>query len=115
MMKPLICLSLIVFSLIAVVEGSLLGGAKPIKDVTDPSVVAIAKYAIDEHNKQSKANLVYDKIVEGKEQVVSGKKYSLVIAAKNGGGGGGASKNYEAVVVERAWEHYRSLESFKAL
>ncbi|CAH2078877.1 unnamed protein product [Thlaspi arvense] len=111
MMKSLICLSLILLPLISVVEGNL-GGWKEIKDISDPNVVALAKYAIDEHNKESKANLVYVKIVKGKEQVVSGKKYDLTIAAKNGGG---ATKNYEAVVVERVWEHYRSLESFKAL
>ncbi|ESQ55793.1 hypothetical protein EUTSA_v10026611mg [Eutrema salsugineum] len=111
MMKSLICLSLIILPLIAVVEGNL-GGWKPIKDVSDPNVEAIAKYAIEEHNKQSKANLVFEKVVRGKEQVVSGKKYDLIIAAKNGGG---ATKNYEAVVVERLWEHFRNLESFKAV
>ncbi|CAF2072905.1 hypothetical protein F2Q70_00035356 [Brassica cretica] len=61
---------------------------------------------------KSKANLVFVKNVEEKEQVVSGKKYNLTIAAKDGGG---ATKNYEAIVVERVWDHYRSLESFKAL
>ncbi|XP_018465130.1 cysteine proteinase inhibitor 4 [Raphanus sativus] len=110
-MKSLICLSLILLPLIAVVEGNL-GGWKNIENLSDPNVVSLAKYAVDEHNKQSKANLVFVKIVEGKEQVVSGKKYDLKIAAKDGGG---ATKNYEAVVVERVWAHYRSLESFKAV
>ncbi|CAN7072226.1 unnamed protein product [Brassica oleracea var. botrytis] len=61
---------------------------------------------------KSKANLVFVKNVEEKEQVVSRKKYNLAIAEKDGGG---ATKNYEAIVVERVWDHYRSLESFKAL
>lgn len=116
-MKSLICLSLILLPLISVVEGGLLGGgglgsAKPIKNLSDPDVVAIAKYAIDEHNKQSKENLVFVKIVEGTTQVVSGTKYVLKIAAKNGSG---KTKNYEAVVVEKLWLHYKNLESFKAL
>lgn len=112
MMKSLICLSLVLLPLISVAEGALLGGWKPIKDVSDPNVVEIAKYAISEHNKVSKPNLVYEKVVHGKEQVVSGKKYDLTIAAKNGGGG---SKNYEAVVWDKPWEKFRKLESFKAV
>ncbi|KAF3495516.1 hypothetical protein F2Q69_00060102 [Brassica cretica] len=111
MMKSLVCLSLILLPLIAVVEGNL-GGWKKIDNLSDPNVVSLAKYAVDEHNKQSKANLVFVKIVEGKEQVINGKKYDLKIAAKDGGG---VTKNYEAVVVERVWAHYRSLESFKAV
>ncbi|WZZ26369.1 hypothetical protein YC2023_009770 [Brassica napus] len=94
-MKCLICLSLILLPLISVVEGNL-GGWKPIKDLSDPNIQAVAKYAVDEHNKQITGNLVFVKIVEGKEQVVSGKTYSLTIAAKNGGAG---TKNYEAVVT----------------
>uniref|UniRef100_A0A1J3H2C1 Cysteine proteinase inhibitor 4 n=1 Tax=Noccaea caerulescens TaxID=107243 RepID=A0A1J3H2C1_NOCCA len=112
MMKSLICLSLILLPLISVVEGGLLGSWKPIKDVSDKDIVSLAKYAIEEHNRQSKANLVFEKVVQGKEQVVSGKMYNLTIAAKSYGG---ATKNYEAVVVERAWENFRDLKSFKAL
>ncbi|XP_010449778.1 PREDICTED: cysteine proteinase inhibitor 4-like [Camelina sativa] len=112
MMKSLICLSLILLPLVSVVESGLLGGAKPIKDVSDPNVVAIANYAIEEHNKQSKENLVFVKVVEGTTQVVSGTKYDLKIAAKNGGG---QIKNYEAVVVEKLWLRSKSLESFKAV
>ncbi|CAN6988296.1 cysteine proteinase inhibitor 4 isoform X1 [Brassica rapa] len=116
MMKCLICLSLILLPLISVVEGNLgglgnLGGWKPI-DLSDLNIQSLANYAIIEHNMQSKANLVFVKIVEGKEQVVTGKRYDLTIAAKDGSG---ATKNYEAIVVERPWDHYKSLESFKAL
>ncbi|XP_033137266.1 cysteine proteinase inhibitor 4 isoform X2 [Brassica rapa] len=110
MMKCLICLSLILLPLISVVEGNL-GGWKPI-DLSDLNIQSLANYAIIEHNMQSKANLVFVKIVEGKEQVVTGKRYDLTIAAKDGSG---ATKNYEAIVVERPWDHYKSLESFKAL
>ncbi|CAN6915792.1 unnamed protein product [Brassica oleracea] len=110
-MKCLICLSLILLPLIFVVEGNL-GGWKPIKDLSDPNIQAVAKYAVDEHNKQITGNLVFVKIVEGKEQVVSGKTYSLTIAAKNGGAG---TKNYEAVVVETMRSHHFGLQSFKAL
>ncbi|KAL1194674.1 Cysteine proteinase inhibitor 4 [Cardamine amara subsp. amara] len=112
MMKTLICVSLILLPLVSVVESGLIGGWTPIKDVSDPSVTEIGKYAITEHNKQSKANLKYEKIVKGKTQVVAGTKYDLIIAAKSYGG---VTKKYKAVVVERVWEHFRSLESFKAM
>ncbi|VVA93420.1 unnamed protein product [Arabis nemorensis] len=112
MMKSLICLSLVLLPLISVVEGGLLGGWKPIKDVSDPNVVEIAEFAISEHNKVSKPGLVYEKVVQGKQQVVAGTKYDLVIAAKNGGG---RSKNYEAVVWDKPYEKFRKLESFKAV
>ncbi|KAG7616234.1 Cysteine proteinase inhibitor 4 [Arabidopsis thaliana] len=116
MMKSLICLSLILLPLVSVVEGlgggGGLGSRKPIKNVSDPDVVAVAKYAIEEHNKESKEKLVFVKVVEGTTQVVSGTKYDLKIAARDGGG---KIKNYEAVVVEKLWLHSKSLESFKAL
>lgn len=111
MMKYLICLSLILLPLLSVVEGNL-GGWQPIKDLSDPNIQAVAKFAVDEHNKQTTSSLVLVKIVEGKQQVVSGMIYSLTIAAKNGGAG---TKNYEAVVVERVSDHYKGLQSFKAL
>ncbi|KAJ0236711.1 Cystatin domain-containing protein [Hirschfeldia incana] len=111
MMKCLICVSLILLPLLSIVEGNL-GGWQPIKDLSDPNIQAIAKYAVDEHNKQTTSNLVLVKIVEGKKQVVSGMRYSLTIAAKNGGAG---TKNYEVVVVEGVGGHSRGLQSFKAL
>ncbi|KAL0727748.1 hypothetical protein Bca4012_023841 [Brassica carinata] len=111
MMKCLICIPLILLPLLSAVEGNL-GGWQPITDLSDPNIQAVAKFAVDEHNKQTTANLVFVKIVEGKEQVVSGKTYSLTIAAKNGTAG---TKNYEAVVVERMRDHYKGLVSFKAL
>ncbi|CAN7110257.1 unnamed protein product [Brassica rapa subsp. narinosa] len=82
------------------------------KDLSDPNIQAVAKYAVDEHNKQITGNLVFVKILKGKEQVVAGKTYSLTIAAKNGGAG---TKNYEAVVVETLRSHHFGLQSFKAL
>ncbi|RID79124.1 hypothetical protein BRARA_A01892 [Brassica rapa] len=99
MMKCLICLSLILLPLISI-------------DLSDLNIQSLANYAINEQNMRSKVNLVFVKIVKEKEQMVSTKKYNLTIAAKDGGGN---TKNYEAILVERAWDNYRSLESFKAL
>lgn len=57
------------------------GGPSRIEDVTDPSVVAAADFAVTEMNKQSNSvyKLVRSKIVAGTVQVVSGLKYVLLI------------------------------------
>ncbi|XP_010542197.1 PREDICTED: cysteine proteinase inhibitor 5 [Tarenaya hassleriana] len=104
MMKALMVLSLMMLSVMA--EGALLGGWKPIKDVSDPHVVEIAKYAVEEHNKQSKTDLKLDRVVSGQTQVVAGTNYKLIIAASDG-------KSYEAIVWEKPWEHFRKLTSFR--
>ncbi|KAJ4912405.1 hypothetical protein Rs2_07026 [Raphanus sativus] len=98
MMKSLICLSLILLplSLIFVVEG-FHGKSVPIKDVSAPNVIEVAKYAIDEHNSETNDNLMFVEIVEGKREVLSAIIYDLIIAVKNEGG---ATKNYKAVVME---------------
>ncbi|XP_010545484.1 PREDICTED: cysteine proteinase inhibitor 4-like [Tarenaya hassleriana] len=106
--RSMIVLCLIVLPLVA--GGSLLGGWQPIKDVNDPKVVEIAKYAVSEHNKQSKSDLTYERVDEGQTQVVSGIRYRLVVQAKNGAAG--KSKFYLATVVDGATGK-RVLKSFK--
>ncbi|MFS7950521.1 putative Cystatin domain-containing protein [Helianthus anomalus] len=90
-------------------EGTLAGGWKPIPDVTDPTVVDIAKFAVDEHNKEAHAALKFVKVVKGESQVVSGKNYNLTIMAADGGAG----KNYVALVWDKPWQKFRKLVSFK--
>ncbi|MCE5167191.1 hypothetical protein HAX54_041840, partial [Datura stramonium] len=62
----------------------IVGGGKPITDVTAPEIVEIGKFAVDEHNKKAKTNLVFQKIIKGESQVVEGIHYQLVIMAKDG-------------------------------
>ncbi|KAL2341368.1 hypothetical protein Fmac_009308 [Flemingia macrophylla] len=87
------------------------GGWSPIKNVTEPHVVEIAKYAVREYDKRSGAKLKLVKVVKGETQVVSGTNYRLVLAAKDGS----ATANYQAVVWEKPWLHFRNLTSFKPL
>ncbi|KAE8689669.1 Cysteine proteinase inhibitor 1 [Hibiscus syriacus] len=89
-------------------ESNLPGGWSPIENITDPHVTEIAKFAVSEYNKQSKASLELVKVVKGESQVVSGMNYRLVLKAKNGT----AVKTYQAVVWEKEWQNYRSLTSF---
>ncbi|KAK3432187.1 hypothetical protein EUGRSUZ_E03919 [Eucalyptus grandis] len=87
----------------------LVGGWESIKNLNDPYVQEIAKFAIKTHNDQAKTGLVLEKVVKGETQVVAGTNYKLVVAAKDGAD----TKNFEAVVWDKPWEHFRSLTSFK--
>ncbi|KAJ4865866.1 hypothetical protein Rs2_52618 [Raphanus sativus] len=111
-MKSLICLSLILLPLFSVVEGQGIGS--PMLKEVDEEVVLLAMFAVSEHNRQSKANLVYRNVVQETMQVVHGLLYRLIISAKNGSRG--AVKNYEAVVWEKPLgqgQHSKILVSFK--
>ncbi|XP_009629445.1 cysteine proteinase inhibitor 1-like [Nicotiana tabacum] len=89
----------------------LAGGWRPIKNITDPEVVEIGKFAVNEHNKEAKTKLEFEKIMNGESQVVAGINYRLVIAAKDGG----EPHQYMAEVWDKPWEKYRNLTSFKDL
>ncbi|KAI7756892.1 hypothetical protein M8C21_030306 [Ambrosia artemisiifolia] len=89
-------------------EGTPTGGWKPIPNVTDPTVVDIGKFAIDEHNKEAHKSLKFVKVVKGESQVVAGMNYNLTITAADG-----PEKNYVALVWDKPWEKFRQLVSFK--
>ncbi|KAK4353744.1 hypothetical protein RND71_025938 [Anisodus tanguticus] len=93
-------------------KGGLLGGWSPITDTHDRQVVEIGKFAVDQHNKEAKSNLVFKRVVKGETQVVAGTNYRLVIAAKDGSH---SSSKYLAIVWDKPWENYRNLTSFKKL
>ncbi|KAL2473500.1 Cysteine proteinase inhibitor 5 [Forsythia ovata] len=85
-----------------------LGGYKPIDNPNDPTVIEIAKFAVDEHNKEAKTNLKFQRVVKGEKQLVHGLNYKLVISAVDGA----AAQNYVAVVYDKPWENF-SLTSFE--
>ncbi|KAM0950356.1 putative Cystatin domain-containing protein [Dioscorea sansibarensis] len=89
----------------------LLGGSHPIKNLKDPHILDIANFAVTEHNKEAKSNLIFQRVIKGKIQVVQGLDYYLILEAKDG------TKicKYEAVVWEMEWLHFRNLTSFKLL
>ncbi|MQL98429.1 hypothetical protein Taro_031137 [Colocasia esculenta] len=93
----------------AVRREPLVGGYQKIKDVNDPHIKEIGLYAVTEHNRLSGQSLVFVGVVSGRQQVVAGMNYDLVIKARDGRR---APALYEAVVYERAWENYRNLTSF---
>ncbi|KAI3697674.1 hypothetical protein L6452_30770 [Arctium lappa] len=94
---------------VALGDKALVGGWKPITNVTDPTVVDNGKFAVDEHNKKYEESLKFKKMVSGESQVVAGINYNLTITAVDGS----VENNYVAVVYVRPWEKFRMLVSFK--
>lgn len=62
----------------------LLGGYKPIKDIADPYIQSIGEFAVNEHNKQAKTELKFQKVISGKFQIVAGTNYHLRLTALEG-------------------------------
>ncbi|KAH1055595.1 hypothetical protein J1N35_033660 [Gossypium stocksii] len=89
-------------------QDALTGGWTPIKNIKDPHVIEIAKFAINEYKKKSKGNLKLEEVEKGETQVVSGINYKLVLQAKDET----ADNSYEAVVWEKAWLKFRKLTFF---
>ncbi|KAL9398047.1 hypothetical protein Peur_007008 [Populus x canadensis] len=109
MKRQILTLSLLFIAVtVVVVDAALLGGWSPIKDLKDKHVVEIAEFAVAEHNKEAKSNLMLESIVKGESQVVSGRNYRLVLAVK-----GRANAKYQAVVYEKPWENLKRLTSFQ--
>lgn len=96
---------LLSLSAAATPRGPATGGWEPIENINDPHVKEIAEFAVSEYNKKSNKKLVFQSVVKGETQVVTGKNYRLVIAVKD--------DKYEAVVWERVWLHSKILTSFK--
>ncbi|BAT77323.1 hypothetical protein LR48_Vigan01g324600 [Vigna angularis] len=110
-MKPLQCLILLMFVLFASAvarKDNMSGGWSPITNINDPHVKEIADYAVTEYVKRSGHKLKLEKVLKGEIQVVAGLNYRLTLAAADGS----SSNNYEAIVWEKAWQHFRNLTSF---
>ncbi|XP_058735609.1 cysteine proteinase inhibitor 5-like [Vicia villosa] len=78
----------------------------PIKDINDPHVINIAKYAVTEQDKKAKLNLKLDKVISGETKVADGTTYCLNISASDNT----ASNKYNVVVLEK-----QTLTSFVSL
>nr|AAQ14319.1 protease inhibitor [Vigna unguiculata] len=69
----------------------------------------LARFAVDQYNKNENANLEFVRVIDAKEQVVEGFIYYITLEAKDG-----ESKNvYEAKVWERSWLNSIELLEFK--
>ncbi|KAK9084678.1 hypothetical protein Sjap_025089 [Stephania japonica] len=85
------------------------GGWVPI-DVHSPHSIELARFAVDEHNKEAHTQLEFERLVKGESQIVVGTNYRLTIRATNGG----LIQTYEALVYE-GLDHKKVLKSFKVI
>ncbi|ONK59772.1 uncharacterized protein A4U43_C08F10480 [Asparagus officinalis] len=93
-------------------HGTKLGGYRPIKNLSDPHLGEIGKFAVSEHNKEANTKLVFTKVIKGESQVVAGINYKLVIEAKDTTHNNKVGR-YEVIVWEKSWKKFMKLTSFK--
>ncbi|XP_042756140.1 cysteine proteinase inhibitor A [Lactuca sativa] len=86
---------------------TLAGSWTPI-NASDPMVIEIGKFAVDEHDKDDHMSLQFEKVVAGESQVVAGTQYNITITAVEGG----VENNYVALVWDKPWQKFRELMSF---
>ncbi|XP_022927105.1 cysteine proteinase inhibitor 1-like [Cucurbita moschata] len=62
----------------------LAGSYKPIKNIDDPKIQSLGEFAVNEHNKQAKTQLKFQKVISGEMQIVAGTNYKLQLTALEG-------------------------------
>ncbi|CAH8333044.1 unnamed protein product [Eruca vesicaria subsp. sativa] len=113
MLKLFICLSLILLPLISVVgQKEPPGPWKRITDLNDVYYVDIAKFAVNEHNKQADDNLRFIRILEGKEQMDTGQRDYFKIGVNNRED---LAEIYEASVFNKEYKNVLTLEYFRRI
>ncbi|XP_062172228.1 cysteine proteinase inhibitor-like [Alnus glutinosa] len=71
----------------------------------------LARFAVDEHNKKQNTLLEFQKVVNAKQQVVSGTVYYITLEVTDGG----KKKVYEAKIWEKPWLNFKELQEFKLI
>ena len=62
----------------------LAGSYKPIKNIDEPQIQSLGEFAVNEHNKQAKTQLHFQKVISGEMQIVAGTNYNLRLTALEG-------------------------------
>ncbi|XP_075497894.1 cysteine proteinase inhibitor 1-like [Primulina tabacum] len=99
------------YQALAISPSAIVGNWRPIPNVNVVEVLEIARFAVSEYNKKDNVQLEFVKVVKSETQLVEGTNYRLVIIA-NDAAAGNAPGNYEAVVWDMPWKHFRELSSF---
>lgn len=98
-------------------SSSLVGGWSPIKNLNEPDIVDVGRFAVKAHNlalTNTTGNpLTFLNIERGDSQVVAGMNYRLYIKAKNNDGESSDVHVYKAVVWVKTWMHFIKLTSFE--
>ncbi|KAG8388895.1 hypothetical protein BUALT_Bualt02G0173200 [Buddleja alternifolia] len=87
------------------------GGITQIPDAQhDIHIIHLARWAVDDYNKETESSLKFKRVVSAKKQIVSGINYYIILEATDHAGH--HKKTYEATV----WEmNSRELLDFKEL
>uniref|UniRef100_A0ACD5Z0R2 Uncharacterized protein n=1 Tax=Avena sativa TaxID=4498 RepID=A0ACD5Z0R2_AVESA len=85
-------------------------GWEPIPDINDQHIQELGGWAVSEFLKHANCLIKFSKVVSGKQQIVSGMNYRLVIDASDVGSG--KLGKYNAEVYEQEWTNTRKLISF---
>ncbi|XP_020205468.1 cystatin [Cajanus cajan] len=89
-----------------------MGGISQVEGSQNSDTInSLARFAVDEHNKKENAVLEFVKVVNAKQQVVSGMVYYITLEAKDG-----EKKNvYETKVWVKPWLDYKEILEFKLI
>nr|ABK24186.1 unknown [Picea sitchensis] len=118
--RPLACLKLTMAIVITLLcffgTNTLAFYAGAVRDVPNfqhsPRIDGLARFALNEFNKQQNAQLSFSKVVRAREQMVSGMVYYLTMEALDGHRTTGL---YLAKVWVVPWTNFTQLEDFKQL
>ncbi|KAL4298986.1 hypothetical protein HN51_049706 [Arachis hypogaea] len=70
----------------------------------------LARFALEEHNKNSNSSLELVRVISAKKQVVAGSIYEITMEAKDGDE---KKQVYEAKVLVKPWLNFKELQEFK--
>lgn len=112
----LVATAILILGMDQVVSVPLLGGWHSIANPNAPKIKAIAKFAVETHNRIVSGDrykpLGFLSVVRGESQVVAGTNYRLFIKA-NKKEHGSTVHIYKATVFDRPWQKIRKMTSFR--
>ncbi|CAK7331857.1 unnamed protein product [Dovyalis caffra] len=86
------------------------GGIKEVEGSANSlEIDALARFAVDDYNKKHNSLLEFKKVLNTKQQVVSGTIYYITLEVTEGG----HNKVYEAKVWEKPWMNFKEVQEFK--
>ncbi|KAG4924005.1 hypothetical protein GYH30_049571 [Glycine max] len=91
---------------------AMIGGISQVEGSQNSATIdRLAHFAVDEHNKKENAVLEFVKVVNVKQQVVSGMLYYITLEAKDGE----KNKVYETKVWVKPWLDFKEIQEFKLI
>jgi hypothetical protein len=92
-----------------------LGAWTPLKNISDPPVIEIAKFAVTAYNSQNHKNLLFQKVIKGSYHIESGTRYRLVVRVKDEKSVVIPTADYLADVLEKRWTGDKKLVYFQQI